>query len=174
MGPGGRDALELTTLRAAGASVMHAACTPSLSVHSPRFGGAFITAKIERGRCFGSVFLTYPPPFPDMSPARLHGSPKMVCPAGFEPTTSRLEGGCSIQLSYGHKIDDALHRPRVTRTSSPRRARPRFNCAGLKNEACRRSSVHLSRGNRSPRQLATPTRTAIPPMPCPGADLLDS
>src|SRR5690606_2104868 len=25
-----------------------------------------------------------------------------VCPAGFEPTTSRLEGGCSIQLSYGH------------------------------------------------------------------------
>ena len=27
----------------------------------------------------------------------------MVCPAGFEPTTSRLEGGCSIQLSYGHK-----------------------------------------------------------------------
>ena len=26
----------------------------------------------------------------------------MVCPAGFEPTTSRLEGGCSIQLSYGH------------------------------------------------------------------------
>lgn len=29
----------------------------------------------------------------------------MVCPAGFEPTTSRLEGGCSIQLSYGHNYN---------------------------------------------------------------------
>ena len=25
----------------------------------------------------------------------------MACPAGFEPATCRLEGGCSIQLSYG-------------------------------------------------------------------------
>ncbi len=25
----------------------------------------------------------------------------MVTPAGFEPATIRLEGGCSIQLSYG-------------------------------------------------------------------------
>ena len=31
----------------------------------------------------------------------------MVCPAGFEPTTSRLEGDCSIQLSYGHKTKQA-------------------------------------------------------------------
>ncbi len=31
----------------------------------------------------------------------------MVCPAGFEPTTSRLEGDCSIQLSYGHKPKQA-------------------------------------------------------------------
>jgi len=28
--------------------------------------------------------------------------PGMVCPAGFKPTTVRLEGECSIQLSYGH------------------------------------------------------------------------
>ena len=27
---------------------------------------------------------------------------EMACPIGFEPTTCRLEGGCSIQLSYGH------------------------------------------------------------------------
>lgn len=27
----------------------------------------------------------------------------MVRPAGFEPATTRLEGGCSIQLSYGRK-----------------------------------------------------------------------
>ena len=26
---------------------------------------------------------------------------KMAVPAGFEPATVRLEGGCSIQLSYG-------------------------------------------------------------------------
>jgi hypothetical protein len=26
----------------------------------------------------------------------------MAHPAGFEPATIRLEGGCSIQLSYGH------------------------------------------------------------------------
>ncbi len=25
----------------------------------------------------------------------------MATPAGFEPATCRLEGGCSIQLSYG-------------------------------------------------------------------------
>src|SRR5690606_26587420 len=29
---------------------------------------------------------------------------QLVCPAGFEPTTVRLEGGCSIQLSYGHTV----------------------------------------------------------------------
>ena len=26
---------------------------------------------------------------------------EVVRPAGFEPATTRLEGGCSIQLSYG-------------------------------------------------------------------------
>ena len=26
---------------------------------------------------------------------------KMATPAGLEPATCRLEGGCSIQLSYG-------------------------------------------------------------------------
>ncbi len=29
----------------------------------------------------------------------------MVRPAGFEPATIRLEGGCSIQLSYGRKVN---------------------------------------------------------------------
>ena len=31
----------------------------------------------------------------------------LVCPAGFEPTTGRLEGDCSIQLSYRHKNQEA-------------------------------------------------------------------
>lgn len=30
---------------------------------------------------------------------------KMVHPAGFEPATIRLEGGCSIQLSYGRMLE---------------------------------------------------------------------
>ena len=29
----------------------------------------------------------------------------MVRPAGLEPATTRLEGGCSIQLSYGRVLD---------------------------------------------------------------------
>ena len=28
----------------------------------------------------------------------------MATPAGFEPATCRLEGGCSIQLSYGAEL----------------------------------------------------------------------
>jgi hypothetical protein len=35
----------------------------------------------------------------------------MAHPAGLEPATIRLEGGCSIQLSYGHLFDSfALQR----------------------------------------------------------------
>ncbi len=30
--------------------------------------------------------------------------PEMAHPAGLEPATIRLEGGCSIQLSYGRFI----------------------------------------------------------------------
>ncbi len=33
--------------------------------------------------------------------ALLVPEPKMAHPAGLEPATIRLEGGCSIQLSYG-------------------------------------------------------------------------
>jgi hypothetical protein len=37
-----------------------------------------------------------------------HG--KMARPAGFEPATTRLEGGCSIQLSYGRAYAVASRR----------------------------------------------------------------
>src|SRR3546814_8207924 len=33
--------------------------------------------------------------------SRGRGQRRMARPAGFEPATTRLEGGCSIQLSYG-------------------------------------------------------------------------
>ena len=36
--------------------------------------------------------------------ALLVPEPKMAHPAGLEPATIRLEGGCSIQLSYGRFI----------------------------------------------------------------------
>ena len=29
----------------------------------------------------------------------------LATPAGFEPATCRLEGGCSIRLSYGVEVD---------------------------------------------------------------------
>ena len=32
----------------------------------------------------------------------------MARPAGFEPATTRLEGGCSIQLSYGRLLSELL------------------------------------------------------------------
>ena len=34
----------------------------------------------------------------------------MVRPAGLEPATTRLEGGCSIQLSYGRVLELSLQR----------------------------------------------------------------
>ena len=34
----------------------------------------------------------------------------MARPAGFEPATTRLEGGCSIQLSYGRMLETNLRR----------------------------------------------------------------
>ena len=34
----------------------------------------------------------------------------MVRPAGLEPATIRLEGGCSIQLSYGRMLERELNK----------------------------------------------------------------
>ena len=36
-----------------------------------------------------------------LGPRLLHNTVAVATPAGFEPATTRLEGECSIQLSYG-------------------------------------------------------------------------
>src|SRR6202035_2290051 len=41
---------------------------------------------------------------------------KMAPPAGFEPATTRLEGECSIQLSYGVIASISLRQPRYNRS----------------------------------------------------------
>lgn len=40
----------------------------------------------------------------------------MARPAGFEPATTRLEGGCSIRLSYG-RLQSLLNNERLTLSS---------------------------------------------------------
>ncbi len=40
----------------------------------------------------------------------------MAIPAGFEPATVRLEGGCSIQLSYGTILELATYNMSSQRT----------------------------------------------------------
>jgi len=40
---------------------------------------------------------------------------KMVCPTGIEPVTHSLEGCCSIQLSYGQKLQQKQKQKRPSR-----------------------------------------------------------
>ena len=40
----------------------------------------------------------------------------LATPAGFEPATTRLEGECSIQLSYGVIASVSLRQPRYNRS----------------------------------------------------------
>ena len=39
-----------------------------------------------------------------MPAERISGMTELARPVGFEPTTSSLEGSCSIQLSYGRAV----------------------------------------------------------------------
>src|SRR5690606_16202245 len=65
---------------------------------------------------------------------------KMAHPAGFEPATIRLEGGCSIQLSYGRMLEfepkQALKKWSEWRDSNPRHSAPKADalpgCATLR------------------------------------------
>ena len=65
----------------------------------------------------------------------------MARPAGFEPATVRLEGGCSIQLSYGRLIKYPSKRQARKwsewRDSNPRHSAPKADalpgCATLRH-----------------------------------------
>ncbi len=75
----------------------------------------------------------------------------MVRPAGLEPATTRLEGGCSIQLSYGRVLDLmflVLKLWSEWRDSNPRHSAPKADalpdCATLRilNMQCISSGAH--------------------------------
>ena len=65
----------------------------------------------------------------------------MVRPAGLEPATTRLEGGCSIQLSYGRVLEiyffSGSKKWSEWRDSNPRHSAPKADalpgCATLRN-----------------------------------------
>ncbi len=71
----------------------------------------------------------------------------MVHPEGLEPPTCRLEGGCSIQLSYGHcavfmasdaKFAQSTAEIKNPETQDGRIARPSFFSDSLFSIGCRR------------------------------------
>ena len=75
----------------------------------------------------------------------------MVRPAGLEPATIRLEGGCSIQLSYGRVLDliVTVFKWSEWRDSNPRHLAPKASalpdCATLRilKMQCISSGAHI-------------------------------
>ncbi len=70
----------------------------------------------------------------------------MARPAGLEPATIRLEGGCSIQLSYGRMLEaESLNRKRFGRSGGirtpdillPKQTRYRTALHSESNTGCR-------------------------------------
>ena len=70
-----------------------------------------------------------------------------MCPVGLEPTTDRLEGGCSVLLSYGHSAAEYREQAQLQQPEFgwwPRsllhseQARPLVECGSLGKRAARR------------------------------------
>ena len=75
----------------------------------------------------------------------------MVCLAGFEPTTTSLEGRCSIQLSYRHKTEDpALEANTSSDKGKGISTNSRLKFQGIKSPPPRRRVVFLSAASHFP------------------------
>ena len=85
---------------------------------------------------------------------------RVARPAGFEPTTARLEGGCSIQLSYRRERED----PAVGVTTDPSERKLTQLASGGKRRirsAVRTANISLERLGRE-RTLPNPRSAHAP------------
>ena len=67
----------------------------------------------------------------------------MAHPAGFEPATIRLEGGCSIQLSYGRFYLHSMERRLQAPTTEDNLLKSSYPAAG-----CARQAGRILRGQQ--------------------------
>jgi hypothetical protein len=88
--------------------------------------------------------------------ALLMPEPKMAHPAGLEPATIRLEGGCSIQLSYGRFISAFYSERRLQAPASEGidLQKPSYPAASCARQAGRILMGHLQAVNSKAEKIS--------------------